>query len=151
MERLRDFSAALRRGDTQGALEAARDACLAQPNRTEAHYAFGQAWMAAGKPARAEQSFAVAVRLKPDFADAWVNLGLVRYSQSKVEDAKRAFARALQARPGHAAATSNLAALLRLTGGYDSAEILLREALERFSIRLVHIRRPRNSWRIRVA
>ena len=47
--RLRDFSDALRRGDTQAALEAARDACLAEPNRAEAHYAFGQAWIAAGK------------------------------------------------------------------------------------------------------
>ena len=39
--------------------------------------------------------------------------------------------RALQAQPGHPAATANLAALLRLTGGYDAAETLLREALAR--------------------
>jgi hypothetical protein len=42
-ERLRDFSAALGRGDARAALEAARDACLTEPNRAEAHYAFGQA------------------------------------------------------------------------------------------------------------
>ena len=131
LERLRDFSAALRRGDAHAALEAARDACLAEPNRAEAHYAFGQAWVAAGNQARAEQCFAVAVKLRPDFADAWINYGLARYSQGAVEEAKTAFVRALQAQPGHPAATSNLAALLRLTGGYEAAERLLRDALAR--------------------
>jgi Flp pilus assembly protein TadD len=38
---------------------------------------------------------------------------------------------ALQAQPGHPAATANLAVLLRLTGSYDAAEKLLREALAR--------------------
>jgi Tfp pilus assembly protein PilF len=131
LAKLRDFSEALRRGDAPAALAAARDACLADPNRAEAHYAFGQAWMAAGKPSRAEQAFAVAAKLRPDFADAWVNFGLARYSQGAIEDAKKAMAHALQARPGHAAATSNLAALLRLTGRYEAAERLLREALAR--------------------
>ena len=78
-------------------------------------------WPPASRP-RAEQTLAVAAKLRPDFADAWINLGLARYSQGAVEDAKKCFVRALQAQPGHAAATSNLAALLRLTGGYDTAE-----------------------------
>jgi Flp pilus assembly protein TadD len=34
--------------------------------------------------------------------------------------------RALRAQPGHPAATTNLAALSRLTGSYDTAETLLR-------------------------
>jgi tetratricopeptide (TPR) repeat protein len=131
LAKLRDFSEALRRGDTPAALAAARDACLAEPKRAEAHYAFGQAWMAAGKPARAEQCFAIAVKLRPNFPDAWVNFGLTRYSQGAIQDAKNAMAHALRAQPGHAAATSNLAALLRLTGSYEAAEKLLREALVR--------------------
>jgi tetratricopeptide (TPR) repeat protein len=131
MERLRDFSAALRQGNAQAALAAARDACLAEPNMAEAHYAFGQAWIAAGEPARAEQAFAVAIRLRPNFADAWVNLGLMRYSQGAVEHAKRAMLGALQAQPGHQAATANLAVFQRLTGHYEAAEKLLREALAR--------------------
>jgi len=129
--RLHDFSAALERGDVQAALEAARDACLAEPNRAEAHYAFGQAWIAAGQPARAEQAFAVAAKLRPGFADAWVNLGLARYAQGAVEDAKKCMVNALRAEPGHPAATSNLAALSRLTGGYEASETLLAEALAR--------------------
>jgi len=131
LAKLSDFSNALQRGETQAALEAARDACLAAPNMAEAHYAFGQAWMAAGKPARAEQAFAVAAKLRPNFADAWVNFGLARYAQGAIDDAKRLMVRALRAQPGHPAATSNLSALLRLTGGYEVAETLLREALAR--------------------
>jgi tetratricopeptide (TPR) repeat protein len=131
LARMRAFSSALQRGDTQAALEAARDICLANPNSAEAHYAFGQAWMAASQPARAEQAFAVAVKLRPGFADAWVNLGLARYAQGAVNDARIAMNRALQAQPGHPAATSNLSALLRLSGGYEMAETLLREALAR--------------------
>jgi tetratricopeptide (TPR) repeat protein len=130
-DRQKDFSAALRIGDSHAALEAARDACLADPNRAEAHYAFGQAWTAAGKPERAEQCFAVALKLRPGFADAWVNLGLARYSQGVIEDAKQCMANALRAQPGHRAATSNLAALLRLTGGYADSDKLLGDALRR--------------------
>ncbi|HVC60137.1 MAG TPA: sulfotransferase [Acetobacteraceae bacterium] len=128
---LRDFSAALRSGNARAALAAARDACLAEPNLAEAHYAFGQAWTAAGEPARAEQAFAIAIKLRPNFPDAWVNLGLARYAQGAVEHAKRAMLGALQAQPGHPAATANLAVLLRLTGEYEAAEKLLREALAR--------------------
>ncbi len=99
LERLRDFSEALQRGDTQAALRRRATRALPRPNRAEAHYAYGQAWMAAGKPARAEQAFAIAVKLRPGFADAWVNYGLARYAQGAVDDAKRAMTRALQARP----------------------------------------------------
>ena len=99
LAKLSDFSNALQRGETQAALEAARDACLAAPNMAEAHYAFGQAWMAAGKPERAEQAFAIAAKLRPNFADAWVNLGLARHARGAVEDAKRSMLRALQAQP----------------------------------------------------
>ena len=86
--RLQAFSAALKRGETRDALAAARDACLAAPNMAEAHYAYGQAWMAEGKPERAEQAFAIAAKLRPGFADAWVNYGLARYAQGAIDDAK---------------------------------------------------------------
>lgn len=131
ISRLCDFTAASKRGDARGALEAARDACLAAPDMAEAHYAYGQAWMASSQPARAEQAFAIAVKLRPGFADAWINLGLARYAQGSIGDARSAMVHALRAEPGHPAATSNFAAFLRLTGGYETAETLLGEALAR--------------------
>ena len=79
-------------------------------------------------PIRAEQALAIAVKRRPSFAHAWVNFGLAGYSQGAVDDAKIAFARARQTQPGPLAETANLTALLRLTGGYEAGETLLRQA-----------------------
>ena len=50
--KLRDFSEALRqRRRASGPLRRRGTPASPEPNRAEAHYAFGQAWVAAGKPA----------------------------------------------------------------------------------------------------
>jgi tetratricopeptide (TPR) repeat protein len=110
-------------------LQAASDACHAAPDRAESHYAYGEAWLAAGEPARAEQAFATALRLSPGWADAWVNYGVARYRQGAIENAKAAMRQALIRQPGHTAATANLGAFLRITGEGEAGEILLREAI----------------------
>src|SRR5579884_1876867 len=69
--------------------------------------------------------------LLPDFADAWVNLGVARYRGGNIFAAKEAMRRALAAAPGHRAATANLAAFMRLTGEAEAAETLLRDLLAR--------------------
>jgi tetratricopeptide (TPR) repeat protein len=107
-------------------LKAASDACHAAPDHAESHYKYGEAWLAAGEPARAEQAFATALRLAPSSADAWVNFGIARYRQGAVEDAKAAMRQALIRQPGHAAAIANLGAFLRITGAGEAAEALLR-------------------------
>jgi Tfp pilus assembly protein PilF len=123
--------ASLAKGEAQAALEAASAACQAAPDRPEAHYIYGQAWSAVGAHATAERAFAEALRLRPLWADAWVNYGLARYRQNAIEDAKTAMVQALRADPAHPAATANLGAFLRLTGASDQAESLLRAALRR--------------------
>jgi len=128
---LQSFAAQLQAGDTEGALRAASEACHAAPAAPLPHYAYGQAWLAANQPARAEQAFAAALRLSPDWADAWVNFGIARYRQNAIEDAKTAMRRALRHAPGHAAATANLGAFMRLTGEAEGGEALLRDALAR--------------------
>ena len=120
---------ALARGDAAAALRAASEACHDQPDRSEAHYAYGQAWLAVGEPARAEPAFATAIRLRPGWADAWINYGLARYRQGAIEDAKAAMRQALSHAPGHPAALSNLGAMMRISGEGLGAEALLREAL----------------------
>jgi Tfp pilus assembly protein PilF len=121
----------LSRGDARSALHAASEACHEAPLLAEAHYVYGQAWLALGDPAHADQAFATSVQLKPDWPDAWVNYGLARYQQGAVPDAKTAMRQALRYAPGHRAATANLGALLNLTGDTDGAEALLREAIAR--------------------
>jgi len=118
-------------GDTATALREASEACYRGPDRYETHYTYGQAWLTANKPRRAEEAFVAALRLQARFADGWVNLGVARYRQDNIKGAKDAMRSALVASPGHSAATSNLAAFLRLTGDYDTSERLLRNLLER--------------------
>ena len=111
------------------ALQAASDACHANPGRAEPHYAYGEAWLAAGEAARAEQAFATAIRLAPGWADAWVNYGVARYRQGAVEDAMAAMRQAIIRQPGHAAAIANLGAFLRVAGESEAAETLLRRSI----------------------
>jgi tetratricopeptide (TPR) repeat protein len=127
---LQAFSAHTAAGDRQAALAAASDACHAAPNRPEPHYAYGQAWLAFGEPAKAEQAFAAAVRIAPRWADAWINLGLCRYRQGGIEDAKAAMRNALRHAPGNQAAAGNLAAFMRISGESEAAETLLRRSID---------------------
>ena len=95
----------------------------------EAHYAYGQAWLAAGNPASAERAFAEALRLRPSWADAWVEYGLAHYRQGGIENAKLAMRQALQRDPAHNVAVANLGAFMRLTGEAEAAQDVLRASL----------------------
>jgi tetratricopeptide (TPR) repeat protein len=119
----------LAEGKAQLALRAASDACHHAPQVPQAHYVYGQAWLAVNDPARAEQAFAAAIKLAPRFGDAWINYGVARYRQGGIEDAKTAMRQVLSFAPGHAVAASNLAAFLRISGGSDAAEAILRQQL----------------------
>ena len=81
--------------DALAALKAASKACHAAPNRPEAHYVYGQAWLALGNHVNAERAFAAALQLAPRWPEAWVNYGIVRYRQGHIEDAKTAMRQAL--------------------------------------------------------
>jgi Flp pilus assembly protein TadD len=128
---LRRFAEYAAAGDRRAALHAASDACHAAPQSPQAHYAYGEAWLAVGEPARAEQAFAATVRLAPSSPEAWINLGIARYRQGAIEDAKTAMRQALRHAPGHPVAIANLGAFLRITGEIDAAEGLLRDGLAR--------------------
>jgi tetratricopeptide (TPR) repeat protein len=95
----------------------------------EAHYAYGQAWLAAGNPASAERAFAEALRLRPSWADAWVEYGLAHYRQGGIETAKFAMRQALRGDPAHHVAVANLGAFMRLTGEAEAAQDVLRASL----------------------
>lgn len=119
----------LARGEAEAALRAASEACHEAPRQPQAHYVYGQAWLALNEPARAEQAFAAAIQLAPDWADAWINYGIARYRQGAIEDAKTAMRQVLAFAPDHAAAAANLGAFLRITGQSEAAEALLRRTL----------------------
>lgn len=57
-----------------------------------------------------------AIRVKPDFADAWLNLGLVMRNQNRIEQAMAFCHKALAVDPEHAEAQTLLATCLLLRG-----------------------------------
>ena len=128
---LHKAASSLANGDAKAALFAASEACHRGPHLAQAHYVYGQAWLALNEPGKAERAFAEAIRLTPSWADAWVNYGIARYRQGAVEDAKTAMRQALARVPSHAAATSNLGAFMRISGESEAAENLLRATLTR--------------------
>jgi tetratricopeptide (TPR) repeat protein len=64
----------------------------------------------------ASRNLQLAVRLDPERAQNWVNLGVVERHLGRSDEAERAYLQALEVEPGHAPAYENLAALLRLRG-----------------------------------
>jgi tetratricopeptide (TPR) repeat protein len=97
----------------------------------QAQYTLGLALLACGRLDEAGAAFAECVKRMPDFADAWVNLGVARYRGSNIEGAKAAMRRALEVAPGHRAAAANLGAFMRLTGETEAGERLLRDLVTR--------------------
>lgn len=83
-----------------------------------------------GSPEGAMEWLETAVRLDPELADGWVNLGVVRRRLGDLEGAEAAYQRALQENAGASAAYHNLAALYRLQGREGLVEELLTLADE---------------------
>ncbi len=66
-----------------------------------------------------------AVRIDPELASVWVNLGVAQRRSGRTEQAERSYRQALVVDPGASSALVNLSALLRLNGRTEEAEDLL--------------------------
>ncbi len=71
-----------------------------------------------------------ALELKPDYADAYNNLGAVWKVRGMLDEAVAGFRRALELKPDYADAASNLGLALNDQGKLDEAAASLRRALE---------------------
>lgn len=69
-----------------------------------------------------------AVRIDPELASAWVNLGVVHRRSGRADAAERSYRRALEIDPRASSALANLAVLLRMNGRSGEADDLLRLA-----------------------
>src|SRR5262249_30517548 len=83
-----------------------------------------------GRHAAAEVQFREAIRLKPDFALAHYNLGLVLKAQGDRAGAIEALRSAVRCRPYLARAHASLGAVLAEDGQTDAAITHLRHALD---------------------
>ena len=71
--------AALRQGDTEGAIEAFTDYARTLPQEPNAQDSLGEALLAAGRFAEAESAFRRAVELSPAFFPGWEGIAYAKY------------------------------------------------------------------------
>ena len=77
----------------------------------------------------AAQAYEKAIELDPEYADAYCNLGAVRYNQGQRAAARRAFEACLARYADHVEANFNLANVLEEAGEDEQALTLYRRAL----------------------
>jgi len=77
--------------------------------------------MARGRKTLALANYDRAVRLRPDFAEAWSNRGTLLQSLERRAEALESFDRALALQPDHVGLLNNRAALLQEEGRYQDA------------------------------
>lgn len=81
----------------------------------------GASYAQTGKIAGAEQAFHRATELKPDFPDAFSNLGNILKDQGRFEEAVASYNQAIELNPGFAEAYGNLGNALKNLGRLDEA------------------------------
>jgi tetratricopeptide (TPR) repeat protein len=84
---------------------------------------------ALGRPAEAAESFRAALRLKPDFVDAFFELGTLLHEQRQLDEAAKTFRQLLRVMPAHAPAKLALGAVLIDAGHPDEAETPLQRGV----------------------
>lgn len=95
----------LRAGRADEAIATLRDVLRSHPDNVDAMRYLGMAyWREKKKPGDAEAWLRRATSVAPDFAAAWMNLGLVLLDNGKPNDAIAAYRRAVQIAPDNAAA-----------------------------------------------
>ena len=91
--------------------------------------------LAEGRPPRLEEvleaidNFEAALEIEPDYADAYCNLGAVRYNQGQRAEARRAFEACLSREADHVEANFNLSNVLEEEGDDRGALAHYRRAL----------------------
>ncbi len=86
-----------------------------EPGNAETQYHHGNELFDAGRYAEAAAAYKTATRLKPDYADAFTNLGLSLRRLERFEEANAAYERALALQPGDVTTLRNRKALAEVT------------------------------------
>lgn len=112
--------------DSLALLEAAvrRDSTNAR-----AQYRLGLAYLDRDRPQEALRAFQVATRSKPDYLEAWVNLGASNDAIGHGSEARENYRRALALAPDDEIALCRLASSFYAMGIKDSAMAVLRETI----------------------
>jgi tetratricopeptide (TPR) repeat protein len=98
-------------------------------HQAEFHFKQGAALAEQGKFEEAAAQYQQAVRLKPDYVEAYNNLGIAFDAQGKVEAAVASYQQALRLRPDYVRAHNNLGITWDKQGKLDEAVASFRQAL----------------------
>ena len=77
----------------------------------------------------AEISYRKVIELKPDYAEAHYNLGVILQKRVKLDEAEASYRKAIELKPDYAGAHYNLGVMLQELGRLDEAEASYRKAI----------------------
>ncbi len=105
------------------------DAVAKGPGMFRARANLGLAYKHAGRDEEALRQLQLALALKPDYADAWVEVGNLFSDRGEVGEAAQAYAQSLRFNPALEGAHYNLGNLAQGRGAWQEAVAYYREAL----------------------
>ncbi len=118
-----------RRGSSNAAIAAYRQAIALRPNYPEAHYNLGNGLFDTGHFDEALAACRQAIALRPGYAEAYSNLGNAFRYKGQLDDAIAACCQAIALKPDLAEAYSNLGSALHDKGQLDEAIAACRQAI----------------------
>lgn len=120
----------LQEGKTDEAIQAFEKAVALEPSSATIHYNLGAAYERKDNPEKARVHFQEAVKLKPDFGEAYLALGNGYLSQRKFDTpAIEALTKATELLPDNYDAFYNLGVCYANSGKYTEAETAYRKAV----------------------
>lgn len=101
-----------------------------EPGNWLAHHELGRALFLGDDNQGALHEFQQALSLKPDFDEAYYQIGVLFRSQNRPKDAERAFLKTLEINPGHSRALGNVGLILLEQQRIKEAKVYFKRALE---------------------
>ena len=129
-EQLDGLIALYKKGELQEVLVKGNALSSQFPEDPVIHNILGVVNSGLGKLEAAIASYTKAIRLKPDYAEAYYNLGNAQKETNRVDDAVMSYTKAIEFRPGYVYALSNLGNIFNQLGRYDDAIINYNKAIE---------------------
>jgi predicted O-linked N-acetylglucosamine transferase (SPINDLY family) len=118
----------LQDGHPEAALPLVERAVAADAAEPRYQFVLGQVLQALRRWDAAIAAYETALKLQPDFLDAWNNLGICRQLRRQFPQAAAAYRQALNLSPANAGVMANLGTVLREMGDWAQAVDLLRAA-----------------------
>ena len=103
---------------------------MASTMNADAEFNLGEHFHNEGKLGLAEEHYKSAIRERPDFLEAWVNLGVLESTQGRYDEGSRALEEAIRIDPREPTALMSLGALRERQGRYSDAAAFYGRAAE---------------------